>query len=131
MVSADRPPQAHRPAGANRPRAVVLVANLANPYSRGLRVARSLAAAGFDVEIAATTGVAAPVEERDGDVAIRRYRPKGRWAVDATEMTGGSVRLPRRRFGPLGGLLQRAVKAVAWPVHVRGWWAALRAELLR
>ena len=50
-------------------RAVLLVANPANPYSRGLRVARSLAAAGYDVEIAATTGDGAPAEERDGDIA--------------------------------------------------------------
>ena len=54
-------------------RAVLLVANPANPYSRGLRVARSLAAAGWDVEIAATTGEGAPDEERDGGVRIRRY----------------------------------------------------------
>ena len=45
-----------------RRRAVVLVANSAAPYSRGLRVARSLAEAGFEVEIAATTGDGQPVE---------------------------------------------------------------------
>jgi glycosyltransferase involved in cell wall biosynthesis len=112
-----------------RPRAVLLVANPANPYSRGLRVARSLAAAGWDVEIAATTGEGAPVEERDGDIVIRRYAPSGRWAADATEMTGGVGRRRRRRFGPVGGWLQRAVKALAWPVHVRGWWATLRRDL--
>jgi glycosyltransferase involved in cell wall biosynthesis len=108
---------------------VLLVANPANPYSRGLRVARSLAGAGYDVEIAATTGERAPVEERDGDVLIRRYEPTGRWAGEATEMTGGGPRRRRRRLGPVGGWAQRAVKAFAWPVHVRGWWATLRRDL--
>jgi glycosyltransferase involved in cell wall biosynthesis len=113
---------------AARPRAVLLIANAANPYSRGLRVARSLAAAGYDVEIAATTGAGAPVEEHDGDILIRRYRPTGRWAPDATDATGGGRRR-RRRFGRAGGYIQRAVKALAWPVHVRGWWSTLRRDL--
>jgi glycosyltransferase involved in cell wall biosynthesis len=111
-----------------RPRAVLLIANPANPYSRGLRVARSLSAAGYDVEIAATTGEAAPAEEHDGDILIRRYRPTGRWAPDATEMTGGGRRR-RQRLGRIGTWIQRAVKALAWPVHVRGWWATLRRDL--
>jgi glycosyltransferase involved in cell wall biosynthesis len=116
---------------ARRPRAVLLVANPADPYSRGLRVARSLAEQGWDVEIAATTGDGAPLEERDGSILIRRYAPTGRWAADATDMTGGagSRRRRRRRFGPIGGWLQRALKALAWPVHVRGWWTTLRRDL--
>jgi glycosyltransferase involved in cell wall biosynthesis len=112
-----------------RPRAVVLVANAANPYSRGLRVARSLAEAGFDVEIAATTGGDAAVEEREDAVLVRRYRPIGRWAAEATEITGGGAWCPRRRFGPAGGWVRRATRALAWPVHIRGWWASLRANL--
>ena len=51
-----------------RRRAVVLVANAAAPYSRGLRGARSLAAAGYEVEIAALAEPADPSlprEERD------------------------------------------------------------------
>ena len=107
-------------------RAVVLVANTADPYSRGLRIARSLAAAGYDVEIAAVTGRGAADAEQDGSIAIRRYRPKGRWAAWATEPPAG---LRRRRWGPIGGLVQRATKALAWPVHVRGWWSALRSDL--
>ena len=71
-------------AAANRPRAVVLVANAANPYSRGLRVARSLAAAGFDVEIAATTGEAAPVEE-----ATAPHEPPGRPRTRDRGLQGG------------------------------------------
>ncbi len=113
-------------ARAPRPRAVLLIANAAAPYSRGLRVARSLAEAGFDVEIAAVDDGRQPVEERDGDVLIRRYRPRGvwkRWATEAARptRTGATGRL--RRIG------DAVIKLGAWPVHVRGWWAALRADL--
>lgn len=117
-----------------RPRAVVLVANPAAPYSRGLRVARSLAGAGYEVEIAAVAADdALPLEERDcaaadeGTVVTRRYRPSGSWARWATGRPG-----LRGRLGPLGPPGRAAdllVKALAWPVHVRGWWATLRREL--
>jgi glycosyltransferase involved in cell wall biosynthesis len=112
------------PAKAVRPRAVVLVANEAAPYSRGLRVARSLAAAGYEVEIAAVAGRDLPVEERDGAVLLRRYRPRGMWARYATGRPPG-----RSRLGPLARYRDLAVKALAWPVHVRAWWATLRREL--
>lgn len=112
---------------AVRPRAVLLVADPAAPYSRGLRVARSLAAAGYDVEIAAIATADLPVEERDGDIVLRRYAPSGpwsRWAFGAA---------PRRRRGGVRGrlvhLLDTAVKVAAWPVHVRAWWATLRRDL--
>ncbi|MFZ5853345.1 MAG: glycosyltransferase [Chloroflexota bacterium] len=117
-----------------KPRAVVLVANPAAPYSRGLRVARSLAGAGYEVEIAAVApGGAAdgtlPLEERDGAAAESavvtwRYRPAGPWAAWATGQPG-----LRGRFGPLGRGIDLLVKAFAWPVQVRGWWTALRREL--
>jgi len=109
-----------------RPRAVLLVANAAAPYSRGLRVARSLTTAGFDVEIAAVDDGRQPVEERDGDVLIRRYRPRGRWRRWAADGAR-----PRRQ-DPVARLLAMAdalVKLVAWPIHVRAWWAALGVEL--
>jgi glycosyltransferase involved in cell wall biosynthesis len=107
-------------------RAFLLVANPAAPYSRGLRVARSLAAAGWSVEIAATTGDGQPTQEVDGAVVIHRYRPRGPWARFAT----GSP--PRPRGGPLeriAALLDALLKAAAWPIHVRGWWSALDREL--
>ena len=109
-----------------RPRAVVLVANTAAPYSRGLRVARSLADSGYDVEIAAVTGPGVPDEERDDEVFTRRYRPRGRFAGWAADPAAGAR---RRRWGPIGGWVQRGIRAAAWPVHVRGWWAGLRADL--
>jgi hypothetical protein len=39
-----------------RPRAVILVGNPAGPYSRALRLPRTLAEAGYDVEIACSNG---------------------------------------------------------------------------
>jgi glycosyltransferase involved in cell wall biosynthesis len=86
-------------AAPRRRRAVVLVGGPAAPYSRAIRIARSLAAEGFDVEIAA---IAAPgLPEREpvaparpgtmgapaadppdvGAIEIRRYRPSGSWAI--------------------------------------------------
>lgn len=109
-----------------RPRAVVLVANPAAPYSRGLRVARSLAERGFEVEIAATTGPAEPLEEREAEVVTRRYRPRGRWAHFAAD---ASTRPRAGLTGRIAHWLDTAIKVVAWPVHVRAWWTTLRAEL--
>ncbi len=111
--------------GAGR-RAVLLVANAAAPYSRALRVGRSLAAAGWRVEIAAVAEGDHPRHERDGDLEIRRYAPRGRFAFVATGRPGGA------RGGVVGRLrsyVRAAVKLVAWPAHVRAWWGALRAEL--
>ena len=110
-----------------RGRAVLLVANSAAPYSRGLRVARSLAAAGWDVEIAAVAAPDVPDEERDGQVRIRRYRPSGvlaRWATMSSPPTPPTQLLRR-----LVRRADRAVKAALWPIHVRGWWRTLLREL--
>lgn len=115
-----------RPGATRRPRAVLLIANAAAPYSRGLRVARSLAQAGYEVEIAAVTQAGLPAEERDGAVLIRRYQPRGLFAREA------SPRAPlpsghRRHIAAIN--LDRIRKVAFWPIHVRGWWAALRGEL--
>ncbi|MCU0309251.1 MAG: hypothetical protein MUC54_07310, partial [Chloroflexi bacterium] len=75
-------------ADRRRPRAVLLVANAAAPYSRGLRVARSLAAAGYEVEIAAVAEGEQPLEEHDGAVLLRRYRPRGPWVHRAALPAG-------------------------------------------
>ena len=109
-----------------KPRAVLLVANAAAPYSRGLRVARSLVAAGYEVEIAAVAEAGAAVEEQDGEVTIRRYKPRGRfgrWSKPSPAPTGPwPVRVLKLN-------LDRLAKVVYWPIHVRGWWAALEREL--
>ena len=117
-------------------RAVVLVGNPAAPYSRGLRIARALAAEGYDVEIAAVAGEGLPEQETDGPVTIRRYAPSGRYRamaptyhdVAATADAAGVRRRPWILRAP------RAVVAalrrwIFWPHTVRGWWATLEREL--
>ena len=126
-----------------RPRAVVLVGNPANPYSRGLRVARSLEGLGFEVEIAAMAGPGLPAEEHDGSIVIRRYTARGRW-VRWHQPPSGPPGLARRLVFRAHRLVSRVVPAVAhqpaptldvirrrlyWPTAPRGWWAGLRAEL--
>jgi glycosyltransferase involved in cell wall biosynthesis len=71
-----------------RARAVVLVANPASPYSRGLRIARALAEEGYAVEIAAIAAPGLPEREYDGSIEIRRYRPSGPFAVTAASYPG-------------------------------------------
>jgi glycosyltransferase involved in cell wall biosynthesis len=119
------PPQDRRP-----PRAVLLVANPASPYSRGLRVARSLAVAGYDVEIAAAAGRDVPPSERDGDILVNRYAPSGAWArfAHGRPRTIPLARYPRPiRF--IGRLGDGVLKLVFWPARVRGWWRTLEREL--
>jgi glycosyltransferase involved in cell wall biosynthesis len=111
----------------HRRRAVLLVANAAAPYSRGLRVARSLASAGWDVEIAALAADGAPLEERDADILVRRYVPSGRWVGRAERPSGTTSARRSRRVPAL--LLDRFRKAAFWPLPVRGWWATLRREV--
>lgn len=141
MVTSPGPPAPPVPHTAN-PRAVLLVANVADPYSRALRVARSLDAAGYDVEIAAVAGDA-PAAETDGRIQIRRYAPSGRFAADAqpsnarpdlvtraigrAHRTLASVVRPLRRYPP--PTLGTVRKVLLWPLAVRGWWATLRREL--
>jgi len=113
-------------------RAVVLVGNPARPYSRALRIGRTLVAEGYDVEIAATWQADAPQGEHDGEIAINRYRPIGRFA-------GFSARYqpPDRARSAAGSRLARIVRTqrarvvswAFWPHTVRGWWAALGRDL--
>ena len=113
-------------AAAQGGRAVLLVANAASPYSRGLRVARSLQAAGWEVEIAAVDDGRHPIDELDAGVHVRRYRPRGfwtRWQTDAPKSASRGLR------GRLARWATAAVKLIAWPVHVRAWWTAVDAEL--
>lgn len=110
-----------------RRRAVLLVANTAAPYSRALRVGRSLAEAGWEVEIAAVAGDGLPREERDGDVVVRRYRPSGplrRWIG-----LPPPPKPPTRVLRVLALNLDRLLKVALWPLHVRAWWRTLRRQL--
>jgi glycosyltransferase involved in cell wall biosynthesis len=116
---------------SRRPRAVLLVANTAAPYSRSLRVARSLAAAGWDVEIAAVAGGGLPREERDArdpSIVTRRYAPSGLFRAWST-VDSETLRGPFARRGRLGRLVDAGLKAVLWPLAVRGWWRTLRREV--
>ena len=119
----------------DRRRAVVLVGNPANPYSRAVRLARTLADAGYEVEIAATYEEGAPLEERDGDIVLRRYPPSGRFAglaasygkrKEPTTTPARRAPMPVRVFRT-----QRARLAewLLWPQTVRGYWATLARDL--
>jgi glycosyltransferase involved in cell wall biosynthesis len=112
---------------APRLRAVLLVANTAAPYSRGLRVARSLADAGWDVEIAAVAGEGVPRDEREGAIHTRRYVPGGplrRWIGQPPPPSP-----PTKLLGVLALYADKALKVAFWPLHVRAWWRTLRREL--
>jgi glycosyltransferase involved in cell wall biosynthesis len=114
-----------------RPRAVVLVGNPVNPYSRAIRVGRTLTEAGYDVEIAATTEPGAPLEQRDGALLIRRYPQSGVFGGLAATHRWESPQGPRP---PLRTRVVRAIRLgpaswVFWPHTVRGWWRTLAQQL--
>ena len=136
-------------------RAVVLVGGPARPYSRALRIARTLAGEGYDVEIAAISVSGAPEVELDGPVTFHRYVPSGPFsryaahhaALDAgpgaraggaalaESVSQGRV-LPARRVGRLRAAARRIARYlrkrrrwVLWPETTRGWWATLDREL--
>ncbi len=116
------------------PRAVVLVGNPAAPYSRGLRIARALAGAGFAVEIAAVAAEGLAARDIDGAVTIRRYAPSGRYARMAPRYRDQAAAVaPRRRPSRLVRGVRAAPAALRrwffWPHTVRGWWATLASEL--
>lgn len=117
-------------------RAVVLVGNPAAPYSRGLRIARALSEAGYDIEIAAVAAEGLAEREMDGPIVIRRYAPSG-----AYRSMSASYRDPAAVSGVTAGGRQPFVVRVPlaaagalrrwlfWPHTVRGWWATLDREL--
>lgn len=133
---------------------MIVVPNPAAPYSRALRIARSLAAQGFEAEIAAVAADGLAREERYGDVVLRRYAagaqgrdaPSGllihAGAAGAPPAAGASptARAPRSRRTPSGSLVRRsagrtkrAVQQVQtwilWPHGVRGWWKTLERDM--
>ncbi len=82
-------------------RAVVLVGGPARPYSRALRVARTLVGEGYEVEIAAITAIGAPAVEQEGPVTVRRYVPSGRYARFATAHTAPDAGLGQAAGGTI------------------------------
>jgi glycosyltransferase involved in cell wall biosynthesis len=111
-------------------RAVVLVGNPAAPYSRALRIARTLTGLGFAVEIAAVAAPGVPDEDREDAITIRRYRPSGPLAALAVKPapTGSSGRGRGPRSLPLR-VATAIPRWLLWPHTVRGWWATLAREL--
>jgi glycosyltransferase involved in cell wall biosynthesis len=124
-------------------RAVVIVANPVAPYSRAVRVARTLAASGFEVEIAAQAAPGLPAEERDGDIPLRRWTGSGPWVEKLARETGRPgigrrllmkpYRMLARHNGwarrhPPPTLRQMRVK-LWWPALDRPWWYTLEHEL--
>jgi glycosyltransferase involved in cell wall biosynthesis len=117
----------------SRRRAVILVGNPARPYSRAIRIGRTLTALDYDVEIAATHQAGLPSEERDGDLVIRRYPPTGRFAGYAA--TGRKPAAdPAARRAPMPVRVWRTQRShlrewAWWPIAVRGWWHSLDEKL--
>jgi glycosyltransferase involved in cell wall biosynthesis len=148
------PGTAREPSATPLPRAVVLVGNPAAPYSRGLRIARALAAAGYAVEIAAVAAEGLPEREAGEGWELRRYGASGPWARWGTSpgrrprrspataagaaraIEDGDASAPAGSAGPARHALRRAVAFAAalrrwlfWPHTVRGWWATLDRQL--
>ena len=117
-----------------RKRAVILVGNPANPYSRAIRLGRTLTAEGYDVEIAATVEEGAPLEQRDGELTIRRYKPSGIFASMAATYRWAPPPSKPTKPPPLATRVLRTLRArfiawFLWPHTVRGWWKTLSIEL--
>jgi glycosyltransferase involved in cell wall biosynthesis len=138
-----------------RRRAVVLVGGPVAPYSRAIRIARALAADGFDVEIAATASPGLPQREPvatrpfneaaaagTGTIQIHRYRASGPWSIlGASDAARGARTAEPGRpriaaAGRIARLLRRAAEPaltarrwLLWPHAVRGWWATLARSL--
>jgi glycosyltransferase involved in cell wall biosynthesis len=120
-------------------RAVVLVGNPAAPYSRGLRLARTLVEAGYRVEIAAVAAAGLPDREPGDGWELRRYGSSGPWArlagPNARPGSGRGGHGPRAGdpiqaiAGRVAGLAGALRRWVFWPHTVRGWWATLDREL--
>jgi hypothetical protein len=124
-----------RPDGAaQRPRAVVLVGNTASPYSRALRLGRALIEEGYDVEVASAHEPGLPLEERHGDIVLRRYPASGIFGrLTAVDRSVRRTPGPARR-APLRARLLRALRSgpaewIFWPHTVRGWWHTLSTAL--
>jgi glycosyltransferase involved in cell wall biosynthesis len=137
------------PAPAASRRAVVMVHNPVAPYSRALRIARSLSADGWEVVLAGLAREDLPGEERDGDVRIVRVAPQGPLARWVEARGGRQARLVGRLDGfarsvgtvvgrlPGLGILRsartptprRVLGVLRWPLPARAWAVGLKETL--
>jgi glycosyltransferase involved in cell wall biosynthesis len=127
----------------------VLVHNAVAPYSRALRVARSLEAEGWEVLIAGTARPDLPDETLDGTIRIIRAYPAGPLArfvepgrgrpatlVAASDAAIGAAGRLLSRIPGLGVLRaartptpRRVLGVLCWPLPARAWAAGLRRVL--
>ncbi len=122
-------------------RAVILVGNPAAPYSRAVRLARTLSRVGYAVEIAAVAAPGLPDRQTFETWEIRRYGPSGRWARFGRSVpSAGASPAAAGRSGGWRSLVGWPVRIVTrtiaalrrwifWPHTVRGWWATLERDL--
>ena len=128
-------------------RAVILVGNPASPYSRAIRLARTLTREGYRVEIAAVAAPSLPDREVGDGWELRRYAPSGFWErfgrspsrrsatsttsapADASGSAAGPRSAVRRAITRAGRLLAAVRRWLFWPHMVRGWWATLARDL--
>ena len=127
----------------------MLVHNPVAPYSRALRIARSLDAGGWEVLIAGTARADLPAEEQDGAIRIVRVAPAGPLAGFVEPTYGLRASLVARgdaAVGAVGRLLarlpglrllrgartptpRRVLGVLRWPLPARAWTAGLRGAL--
>ena len=127
----------------------MLVHNPVAPYSRALRIARSLEAEGWEVVIAGTARPGLPAEDRDGTIRIVRARPAGPLAPLVAPPGGRRATLVARsdavaatlgrRLARLPGLRllraartptpRRVLGVLRWPLPARAWTEGLRPVL--
>ena len=121
----------------------MIVPNPLAPYSRGLRVARSLADAGWEVEIAAQSGPGLPSEETDGSVVIRRWQGSGPWVAQLARRSGtpgAGRRMLMKAYRMLARVLPWAQRhpppttwqmrtKLLWPTADRPWWHTIERDV--
>ncbi len=127
----------------------MLVHNPVAPYSRALRIARSLESEGWEVLIAGTAREGLPADELDGGVRIVRVAPAGplaRFVFPSGGRAAALVARSDRAFAVLGrtagripGLRllrrirtptpRRVLGVVRWPLPARAWAEGLRRTL--
>lgn len=148
VIAPDEPDRGEAPSTASLDepagRAVILVGNPASPYSRAIRLARTLARQGYRVEIAAVAAPNLPDREIGDGWELRRYAPAGFWErfgrspsrrqatstpAAASGIPVGSRSAIRRAITRAGRLLAAIRRWLFWPHMVRGWWATLARVL--